>query len=254
MSQWGFYYNQERCVSCKACTVACKAWNDDKRGDVNINVPLSWLETGKYDNPSEYELGTGDGRQNFAEYSKYHMKEYWRRVTKTEYGTIPPNVDVLSLSVGCNHCDNPACVTVCPMQIISKDSEYGVVLVDNTNCISCGKCQDACPWGAPQFYDPAFRKFAENDPLRPRMTKCTLCLDRIREGLKPACVAGCLNRALDAGPIDELKQKYAGWSPTADNVPSDYVPSLGTNTKPNIIFKKRTGRVGGVGTLQNNHM
>jgi anaerobic dimethyl sulfoxide reductase subunit B (iron-sulfur subunit) len=254
MSQWGFYYNQERCVSCKACTVACKCWNDDKRGDANINVSLSWLETGKYANPAEYEVATGDGRQNFAEYGKYHMKEFWRRVYKTEYGTIPPNVDVLSLSVGCNHCDNPVCVTVCPMQIIYKQPDTGVVLVDNTNCISCGKCLDACPWGAPQFYDPNFRKYTQEDPLRPKMTKCTLCLDRIREGLKPACVAACFNRALDAGPIDELKQRYSGWSPTADNVPSDYVPSLGVNSKPNIIYKKRASVAGGVGTMQNDHM
>ena len=254
MSQWGFYYNQERCVSCKACTVACKAWNDDKRGDANINVSLSWLDTGKYANPSEYEYLPGsDGRQNFAEYSKYHMKEYWRRVTKMEYGTIPPDVDVLSLSIGCNHCDKPACIEVCPVQVIYKEPEFGAVLVDNANCISCGKCLDACPWGSPQFYDPNFRKYAQTDPLRPKMTKCTLCLDRIREGLKPACVAGCLNRALDAGPVDELKQKYTGWSQATDDFPSDYVPSLGINIKPNIIFKKRTSRVSGVGYIQNDH-
>ena len=252
MSQWGFYYNQSRCIGCKACTMACKNWNDERRGDAQINVSLSWLDTGKYANPAEYEYLPGsDGRQNFAEYRKYHMKENWRRVSKTEYGTTPPNVDVLYTSIGCNHCDNPSCVTVCPMQIISKDPDTGVVLVDNTNCISCGKCQDACPWGSPQFYDTDFRKYAETDPLRPKMTKCTMCIDRVREGLKPACVAGCMNRALDAGPMDELKQKYPDGSLTADNFPSDLVPSLGTNTKPNIIFKKRTSRVGGAGVVNN---
>jgi anaerobic dimethyl sulfoxide reductase subunit B (iron-sulfur subunit) len=255
MSQWGFYYNQERCVNCKACTVACKAWNDDKRGDIGTNVSLSWLGTGKYDNPAEYEYLPGsDGRQNYEEYSKYHMKEYWRRVYKMEYGTIPPDVDVLGLSVGCNHCDKPACIEVCPMQIITKEPEYGIVLVDNTNCISCGKCRDACPWDAPQFYDPNFRKYAQEDPLRPKMTKCTFCLDRIRGGLKPACVAACFNRALDAGPIDELKQKYPDWSPTAENAPSDFVPSLGINTGPNIIYRTKMLRVGGAGSLQSDHM
>ena len=253
MSQWAFYYNQDRCVNCKACTIACKSWNDDKRGDVAINVSLSWLDTGKYANPSEYELANG-GMQNFAEYSKYHMKEYWRRVTKTEYGTVPPDVDVLGLSLGCNHCTTPACVAVCPMQIIAKEPTAGAVLVDNTNCISCGKCQDACPWGSPQFYDTAFRKYAENDPNRPKMTKCTFCLDRTREGLKPACVAACLNRALDAGPIDELKLKYPDWTPATINFPSDFVPSLGSNTKPNIIFKKRTPRAGGDGHNQSDFM
>jgi len=222
---------------------ACKSWNEDKRGDANINVPLSWLDTGKYTLPAEYEYLPGStGEQNYAEYRKYHMKEDWRRVTTVEYGTEPPTVDVLNLSLGCNHCNKPACIEVCPVQIIYKEPDFGVVLVDNTNCISCGKCLDACPWGVPQFYDPAFRKYAQTDPLRPRMTKCTLCLDRIREGLKPACVAACNSRALDAGPVDELKQKYSGWSSTVENLQTDYVPSLGINTGPNIIFKKRTRR------------
>ena len=47
MNQWGFYYDQTRCVSCKACTAACKSWNDDLRGDVNINASLSWLTSAR---------------------------------------------------------------------------------------------------------------------------------------------------------------------------------------------------------------
>ncbi len=251
MSQWGFYYDQTRCIGCKTCVMACKNWNEDKRGDAKINVPLSWLDNGKYSNPSEYEkLPGSDGRQNYAEYRKYQMKESWRRVIKTEYGSVYPNVDVLSMSIGCNHCNKPVCAEVCPLQIIAKQPDTGVVLVDNTNCISCGKCQDTCPWGAPQFYDANFRKYAENDPIRPKMTKCTFCLDRTREGLKPACVAACMNRAMDAGPMDELKQKYSGWTAAANNFPSDFVPSLGINSGPNIIFKKKVPSVGGTGTIQ----
>ena len=243
MSQWGFYYDQTRCTNCKACMFACKSWNDDKRGDVNISGSLSWLEAGKYQNPAEYEYLPGsDGTQNYAEYRKYYMKEDWRKVTTIEYGTEPPTVDVLNLSLGCNHCDKPACVQVCPMQIIYKEPEFGTVLVDNTNCISCGKCQDACPWGVPQFYDTKFRSYAEDDPKRPKMTKCTMCLDRIRAGLKPACVAACNSRALDAGPVEQLKQKYPGWLSTVENFPSDHVANLGIDTAPNIIFKKRTRR------------
>ena len=259
MNQWGFYYDQTRCISCNACTAACKSWNDGLRGDVKINVSLSWLSsaTDQYANPSAYEYLPGsDGRQNYAEYAKYHMKEFWRRVTKTEYGTIPPAVDVLSTSIGCNHCTTPACIPVCPMQIIYKEPTYGIVLVDNTNCISCGKCQDACPWGSPQFYDPNFRSYTQADPARPKMTKCTLCIDRISAGLKPACVAGCINRALDAGPISLLQQRYPNWAPftTIINFPSDSVPSLGINTGPNIIFKPRSLMAGvssGSGSVQN---
>lgn len=242
MNQWGFYYNQTRCIGCKACTLACKSWNDKHRGDLNLNVELSWVESDMQKESIDYET-VPSGEQNFALFRKYYMKENWRRVTITEYGTNPPDVDVQYLSVACNHCDNPACIEVCPMGIIFKESEYGIVLVDNTDCISCGKCQDACPWDAPQFYDTNFKKYAQDDPKRPKMTKCTLCLDRIKEGLKPACVAACMNRALDAGPLDELKERYRNADITVDTFASDSVPSLGISTKPNIIFKARKRRV-----------
>ena len=170
------------------------------------------------------------------------MKEDWRRVTTVEYGTEPPNVDVLNLSLGCNHCDKPACVEVCPMQIIYKESEFGLVLVDNKNCISCGKCKDACPWDVPQFYNANFRDYAQDDPQRPKMTKCTMCLDRIREGLKPACVAACNSRALEGDTVDSLKGKYPNAVGTVETFSSDNVPTLGISTKPNIIFKPRTRR------------
>ena len=257
MSQWAFYYDQSRCVSCKSCAAACKSWNDDVRGDVSINVDLNWLTTGQYANSAEYEdLPGSDGMQNYAVSAPYFMKEDWRRVTRTEYGTNPPAVDLLSTSIGCNHCTTPACIQVCPMQIIYKEPTYGAVLVDNTNCISCGKCQDACPWGAPQFYDPNFRSYTQADPARPKMTKCTLCIDRISAGLRPACVAGCLMRALDAGPIDQLKAKYPNWAPGSMiiNFPSDSVPSLGISTGPNIIFKPRTLKVSGQGTVRIGYM
>ncbi|HAL86357.1 MAG TPA: hypothetical protein DCM31_05475 [Deferribacteraceae bacterium] len=244
MSQWGFYFDQTRCFNCKACVFACKSWNDDKRGDVSLNVPLAWIETGKYDNPSAYEALSGStGEQNYAEYRKYHMKENWRRVTATEYGDVPPNIDVLNVSIGCNHCDEPACVKACPMQIIEKESKFGAVLVNNEYCISCGKCKDACPWDAPQFYDPEFRSYADADPKRPRMTKCTLCYERISEGLKPACVAACVGRALECGPIEELKAKYPNAVVTLENFASDEIPSMGIYTKPNIIFKARAKKV-----------
>lgn len=208
LEQWGFYFDQTRCVSCKACVLACKAWNEDKRGD--------------------------------AEYNEHHMKENWRRVHVTEYGSVPPNVDVLNLSISCNHCDNPVCVEVCPTKRICKEAKYGIVLIDtDKKCISCGLCKKACPWDSPQFYDNDLKKYAKNDVEKPKMTKCTLCLDRIEEGLKPACVAACLMRALDAGPIDELKQKYPEWTDEVENFPDGKNSGSKVDIKPNIIFKRK---------------
>jgi len=75
------------------------------------------------------------------------------------------------------------------------------------------------------------------------MTKCDLCIDRIKEGLKPACVAGCIMRALDAGPIEELKKRYPDWTDQVENFRGGNLTQLGINVKPNIIFKKKVKRV-----------
>ena len=104
MKQWGFYFDQTRCVNCKACILACKSWNEDKRGDGAINPELTWLDTGRYEEPADYEnLPGSTGEHNYSEYAKYHMKENWRRVSTWEYGEVPPDIDILNLSISCNH-------------------------------------------------------------------------------------------------------------------------------------------------------
>ncbi len=246
MSQYGFYFDQTRCLSCKACQVGCKIWNEEKRGDAAFNAVLNWLpnqdvnekEVTKYANPKEYEdLPGSTGVQNHAEYGKYHMKENWRRVTTTEYGDVLPNVDTLSMSVSCNHCADPACVKVCPMGNIYKESQFGAVLA-GSSCISCGRCLSACPWDAPQFYDSNYATYAQSDPKRPKITKCTMCYERISIGRRPACVSACSGRALKFGPMDELKRDYPGYALTAPGFASDELLP-GTKTNPSIIFKVR---------------
>ena len=68
----------------------------------------------------------------------------------------------------CLHCEEPACVTVCPTGASYKRAEDGIVLVDEANCIGCKLCSWACPYGA--------REFDDDDGV---MKKCTLCIDRI---------------------------------------------------------------------------
>ncbi len=157
--QFGFYYDQTRCVGCYTCSVACKDWHD---------IPA--------------------GRAN------------WMKVTCLEEG-IFPHVFVSCLTRPCYHCEDAPCVESCPVDSITKREEDGIVVVDQDACLGeadCGVCREACPYGAPQFYDE------ENS----RMQKCDLCLDRWQEGKKPICVEGCPLRALDAGPMNELIEKY----------------------------------------------
>ena len=148
----------------------------------------------------------------------------WRRVVEYTGGswsvdtdTFTPKVFSYYTSISCNHCDNPICVQVCPTTAMHQD-EDGVVSVDPHKCVGCRYCEWACPYSAPQF-----------NPELGHMTKCDLCADYRSEGLDPACVAACPSRALDWGPIDELREKYGTTNDTAP------LPDP-TITNPNLVI------------------
>ena len=114
----------------------------------------------------------------------------------TSQGTVTPQVFSYYTSIACNHCENPVCVQVCPTTAMTKRDD-GTVYVNEKKCVGCRYCEWACPYSAPQFN-------AETG----HMQKCDLCYDYREEGLNPACVSACPSRALDWGPIDELRKKY----------------------------------------------
>lgn len=127
----------------------------------------------------------------------------WRRVVEYTGGswqqdgdTFTPNVFSYYTSISCNHCKTPICVQVCPTTAMHQ-GEDGVVTVDPGKCVGCRYCEWACPYSAPQF----------NAELG-HMTKCDLCADYRATGQNPACVDACPSRALDWGPIEELREKY----------------------------------------------
>ena len=229
MTQWGFYFDQTRCYGCKTCTVACKEWNEGRRGDAKIN---ELKDLPQYETPEKWQAGSDESASNLAMLRKFDMKETWRRVTFAELGDNPPNVEIAPLSISCNHCENPACIPVCPVKAITKEPEFGAVIVDSSKCIGCGSCAKACPWGAPQYYED-LSKTAFDDPKHPKMTKCDMCIDRLKQGLKPACVAACIGRALECGPIEALRKRH----PDATITALGFEPG---NTKPCILFKSRT--------------
>ncbi len=116
----------------------------------------------------------------------------FRSVGFVEGGTYP-NYQRLNISMACNHCDNPVCLKGCPTRAYTKFAEYGAVLQDPDICFGCGYCTWVCPYNAPQL-----------DPVRGRVTKCNMCIDRLEAGLKPACVSACLGQALDFGVIENI--------------------------------------------------
>ena len=116
----------------------------------------------------------------------------FRRVQYIEGGTFP-EVFAFKVNMSCNHCAEPACLPACPTGAIWKRRDNGVVDIDSTLCIGCRKCEAACPYGAPQF----------NVELN-IVQKCNMCIDELEAGRKPYCVAACMMRVLDIGPIDQI--------------------------------------------------
>lgn len=138
-----------------------------------------------------------------------------------------PNVTRSFVPWMCNHCDNPICITECPVDEVEgkfvwpdqtvetfmKRATYkrpdGVVLVDYDRCIGCGACVELCPYKV-RFLNPA-RLNSAGDPVA---DKCTLCAHRLDVGLVPACVNTCQADARLVGdlndPNSEISKRIAG--------------------------------------------
>lgn len=115
----------------------------------------------------------------------------YRWVVTQESG-VYPNPKQVFFPMSCLHCEEPACMKACPVGAITKRKKDGIVLIDQDKCNGCRYCVWACPYGAPQF----------NSVTR-KVEKCTFCVQRIDEGLQPACVATCVGRALTFGVVGE---------------------------------------------------
>jgi anaerobic dimethyl sulfoxide reductase subunit B (iron-sulfur subunit) len=149
----------------------------------------------------------------------------WRRVYEIGGGgwrregeAWIPDVVAYNLSLACHHCESPLCRDACPSGAIRK-REDGVVLIDPDKCLGCRYCEWACPYGAPQY-----------DPVSGIMTKCDFCADELDQGSDPVCVRACPMRALDYGPVEELRRTAGG---TADIHP---LPPSGL-TEPAVVIK-----------------
>lgn len=153
--------------------------------------------------------------------------ENWMRILYTEKGTFP-DIHVAYLVSPCYHCIDPVCVQVCPVNALAKREEDGIVIVDSDACLGneeCKvKCLKACPYDAPQFGPEKGAK----------MHKCNFCLDRWEENKLPACIEACPTRALDAGFLEDMEEKYG-------NLKKAEGFRYSKKTKPAIIFLPKQG-------------
>lgn len=152
-----------------------------------------------------------------------------RRVIVKEEGKYP-TLRARYISSACNHCEEPACMKACPSGAISKEAQFGAVLIDQAKCIGCKRCAAACPYGAPTF-----------DERKKKMDKCTLCVHRLKEGLSPACVRTCMGYALWHGKLADIEAGkvpdalFRG--PLAKSLPGFADPAL---TRPSVRFSEST--------------
>ncbi len=126
----------------------------------------------------------------------------WREV-RTFNELHVPGVEMIHLSLACNHCHDAPCMEQCPALAYSRDETTGAVLIDTEACIGCGYCAWVCPYGAPRM-----------DEAGGVMTKCTMCHEKVLNGNQPACVTACPTEALDWDqlPDAELTQDVPGFA------------------------------------------
>ncbi|HEX5369644.1 MAG TPA: 4Fe-4S dicluster domain-containing protein [Dehalococcoidia bacterium] len=183
----GFFTDTTLCIGCKACEVACKEWNNvpedgfewsghsyDNTGSLSANTwrHVAFIEQDKL-------LGAGDGvlGQTEAERLRWLMSS-----------------DV------CKHCTHAACLDVCPTGSLFR-TEFGTVVVQQDICNGCGYCVPACPFGVID------KREIDGVPGVGLAQKCTLCYDRTKEGLEPACAKACPTQSIQFGELTELRER-----------------------------------------------
>jgi len=171
-TRYGFFTDTSVCIGCKACEVACKEWN---------GVPDDGLvfRATSYDNTGSLGADT------------------WRHVAFVEQQVEKGTRWLMSSDV-CKHCTNAACLDVCPTGALFR-TEFDTVVVQSDVCNGCGYCVPACPFGVIDQ--------REDDG---RVWKCTMCYDRLRDGMQPACAQACPTDSIQFGPLDELRDRAAG--------------------------------------------
>ncbi len=180
----GFFTDTSVCIGCKACEVACKEWNA---------VPDDGLSlTGmSYDN--SVALGASTWR-HVAFIEKQKPAEA-PAVAVADDAPADGGVRWLMSSDVCKHCTHAACLDVCPTGALFR-TEFSTVVVQADVCNGCGYCVPACPYGVIDIREGDGRAF-----------KCTLCYDRLQDGLTPACAKACPTESIQFGELDELRER-----------------------------------------------
>ena len=179
--QYGFFTDTTLCIGCKACEVACKEWNALPAD----NLTLSGMS---YDNTRALSANT------------------WRHVAfiETIRGDHDSSMEMppfqsnwRMMSDVCKHCDNAPCQEACPTGALFR-TEFDTVVVQQDICNGCGYCVPSCPFGV-----------IDLNELDGKAHKCTLCYDRLKGGLEPACAKSCPTDSIQFGELSALHERAA---------------------------------------------
>jgi formate dehydrogenase beta subunit len=188
MAESAILFDTSRCSGCHACQVACKCWN-------NLPSPLGLNEnkwSGSHQNPADINGTT----RLIMTYNEIENPDYNTKDVTPLLAT--KRVKWAFGRRSCQHCTDAGCVDVCPAGALYHDEDTGMVTYDQDKCIGCQNCSTACPFDVPRY---------DEGTTRGVINKCSGCVDRIANGMKPACVTTCQPEALDFGPRDEMIQK-----------------------------------------------
>ncbi len=176
---YGFFTDTSLCIGCKACEVACKEWNQ-------LPIDSFGLTGMSYDNTKALGANT------------------WRHVAFIEQMSDgngarpmimkPYQTNWLMMSDVCKHCARAGCLEACPTGALFR-TEFGSVVVQQDICNGCAYCVPSCPFGVIELN--------ERDG---RAHKCTLCYDRLKGGLEPACAKSCPTNSIQFGELDALME------------------------------------------------
>ncbi|MDN5918626.1 MAG: 4Fe-4S dicluster domain-containing protein [Pseudonocardia sp.] len=204
----GFFTDTSVCIGCKACEVACKEWNAlpaDGATDHGAGGDVLSMTGMSYDNTG------GLGASTYRHVAFVEQRVPATRSATTDLGM--PSMDLpgsaesgehradatevrwLMASDVCKHCTHAACLDVCPTGALIR-TEHGTVLVQDDICNGCGYCIPACPYGVIDQRKGDGGAF-----------KCTMCQDRLGEGLMPACATACPTESIMFGNLDELRER-----------------------------------------------
>ena len=157
------------CIGCKACEVACVEWND---------MPF---QPTMFDNTYQTMPDTN--------------WNYWNLIKFNEVSSDDGSFQWLMRKHQCMHCADPGCLAACPADGAIVQYSNGIVDFEEANCIGCEFCVSGCPFNVPKF-----------NPSTKKVYKCTLCSDRVGQGLEPACIKSCPTGCLHFGTKDDMKE------------------------------------------------